>query len=353
MVMANEKAMVFELSGNGGNCLSCVWISAEGEITENTPNDFIKFLNEQYKPPGKPFIVLHSGGGNLISGIKLGYILRDLNFSTSIGETVPDDVDGWTENVEPGYCHSACAYAFLGGAARNSGDNPLGFHQFYDSRNLSARVADLLENETGFSTDQLVSSLLAKYLIDTGVDVKLLALASSADPQSLFIPNSEQRKDLMIDFSFSYEFEEWRLEPYKNGLLMYAKRLFPDQHNPDQITMLCRGGQLEALLTEENKFWQNVSLLNDSYTFKFSLFKASKEILNSKIENRDVKEWTGGGRFYVSVKIPIKATALMTSSDAMSLSIQTASALGNWYGAYVEFNDLDNKAINLIMRNCI
>ena len=40
------EEMTFTLSGNGGNCVGCEWVAAEGEITPKTPDKFRQYLSD-------------------------------------------------------------------------------------------------------------------------------------------------------------------------------------------------------------------------------------------------------------------------------------------------------------------
>src|ERR1700680_685406 len=113
--------MRFELGGSGGNCrANLCWIQATGEIVASTPNDFERFIaQDKYIPR---IIRLHSPGGSLIAGIELGQLFRTRGFDTEVGSDLWDpngEPKNWRVSVrKPGYCVSACAYAFLGGVER-------------------------------------------------------------------------------------------------------------------------------------------------------------------------------------------------------------------------------------------
>lgn len=132
------KPMTFKAVGNGGNCLGCTWISAEGEITQDTPYEFEKFVKNRSLYGDA--LVFNSPGGDLMAGLKLGKLLRKYKVKASIGRTVLDSYVTqdykWYAIKEDGICVSACAYAFLGAVERHVEENQLGFHQFYDQKAL-------------------------------------------------------------------------------------------------------------------------------------------------------------------------------------------------------------------------
>lgn len=117
------KPMEFQEGWSGGNALEAQWIVAIGVIEEDTPDKFQKFIEKE--KPHAIKIVLHSPGGNLVSGMKLGRQIRNLELDTFVGNSIdsPDNnhpSGGRKYNdFAPGKCLSACAYAFLGGVDRN------------------------------------------------------------------------------------------------------------------------------------------------------------------------------------------------------------------------------------------
>ncbi len=57
--------MRFSLDGNGGNCVGCEWISAEGEITAGSADDLSAFLRRERLLDWRGIVYLHSPGGSL------------------------------------------------------------------------------------------------------------------------------------------------------------------------------------------------------------------------------------------------------------------------------------------------
>lgn len=149
MAEPTSKPMVFTLHQiNGGDCPSCRWISAEGNIVPDTPALFNNFLaenkldNADSRQDGL-LVSFHSDGGDLLAAIALGREIRKNNFDTTIGETIEKPAQNTTleaktaesrksedntttannnqtvsERAE-GVCREACVWAFLGGRARD------------------------------------------------------------------------------------------------------------------------------------------------------------------------------------------------------------------------------------------
>lgn len=112
-------------------------IEAQGTITTATPRAFAEFMaNSREMTNARPVIVIHSPGGVLAAGIRLGLMFRRMNASVFVGRFAnlnmlveAGAVDGQTaaammrqgragDRAVNGACVSACVYAFLGGQHR-------------------------------------------------------------------------------------------------------------------------------------------------------------------------------------------------------------------------------------------
>jgi hypothetical protein len=97
------------------------------------------------------------------------------------------------DSLMPGYCLSACGYAFLGGVQRNVQDGSLiGYHQFYrDPENKNDAKSEAQEAE-------VVTGYIALYLERMGIDGKLLTLASAIPPTDYYEPDSDELIEMHI-----------------------------------------------------------------------------------------------------------------------------------------------------------
>jgi hypothetical protein len=143
----------------------------DGYIHRTTVDAFRKngFLNDRKVG----FIYFNSHGGDLIAAMELGGLIRERGFSTRIGVW-----NGPKTNPRPGYCESACPFAFAGGVFRlMDGDSKLGVHQFF----LASGVA----GSTDMATGQITSTLLANHLTNLGIDLRVMEIAARAPPDTM------------------------------------------------------------------------------------------------------------------------------------------------------------------------
>jgi hypothetical protein len=180
--------MRFAVVGNGGNCGSCEWIEATGDITPETPGDFVQFARDfakDYPRLRNWLVALNSFGGNLPAAVELGEAFRKEGVVTGVAATVPtqrlrfgnasDDLTVYA--MAPGTCESACFFAFVGGRRRTLDLNS-GIHQFTGSTLGIHRFAPDQEKQSVTSAQQL-SGMLSAYLSRMGVDPAILAVEAS------------------------------------------------------------------------------------------------------------------------------------------------------------------------------
>lgn len=193
-------AMTFEkqercIKGLNPQCQTVVM--AIGQIDKDTPSQFSTFASGL---PQGTWIALSSPGGNLVGGLKLGMLIREMGFNTTISST----------DYSPPNCISACAYAFAGGLSRHlSEGSKFGIHQFKGT-----------EKEIGDSESQKVSATIAKYLDQMGVDRHLLDYAQVTASDKVMMISLAQAKLLKVDNTGQSPYPRWRLEATANGQLI-------------------------------------------------------------------------------------------------------------------------------------
>ena len=168
------------------------WIAAEGVIVPDTPVVFRKFLEENLVYTENR-IEFNSPGGNLFAAMELGRIIRERGNATTIGRSLTLANPEMSMDVihrSGAICYSACAYAFIGGSSRSLGGGLLGVHRFgSNSFSVSGDIA------------QIVSSEVAAYIAEMGVDQRLLQIASRTSFENdIFSISEELAAELRISF---------------------------------------------------------------------------------------------------------------------------------------------------------
>jgi hypothetical protein len=147
----------------------------------------LEVLIGKLPPSRSAAIILHSPGGDLLEGMKLGrffYRARIATFVLGYG----------------GGCHSACALAFLGGRdhdrrpsrTKMTGGN-LGFHQFNRTRSPEelAKKYTKTDMENEIFRTRAVALAIIEYLSDIGEDMSFLHLMLKAPASQITLLSNE------------------------------------------------------------------------------------------------------------------------------------------------------------------
>lgn len=129
-------------------------------------------------------VYFNSHGGDLDAAMELGQLIRERGYSAKVG--IPGH-DG--EPDRPGYCESACPFAFAGGVFRFlDPSSQLGVHQFFKASGIA--------NEHDLATAQFTTARLANHLSNLGIDLRLLEIAAQATPNQMSYLSPAQAYEL-------------------------------------------------------------------------------------------------------------------------------------------------------------
>lgn len=249
--------------------MAFLWVAAEGVITEDTPKEFEKFLKSADGQMVKN-IVFHSPGGNLGAAIKLGRLIREAGYRTLIGRSISLDEIMAQYHYKEAHCLSACAYAFLGGVERFFTDKEIfGLHRF-----------GMADGKIESDAAQIITSELAAYVEEMGVDQRILRLASSADFNSGMqqIPVTVAKQLRIIfnpDDAIDFVIEEFKGRASARTRIYYRLNHF-------EAMLHCSTGQLELTIWgDKSQFHEALVGLRNMPT----LFEGNKESLRGTISS--------------------------------------------------------------------
>ena len=207
--LAGAEPMRLEVNSTGGNHC-CSWIQATGDIGQDSASILTTFVKSTKFVPD--VVRLNSPGGNLFGGILLGEALRKLGMSTEVGSSSVFDPKFNIYSPEPGVCASACAYAYLGGVRRTLDRNAkLGFHRFYTANALASSTSKIFSGEDLDETQRIAAAVLL-YVVNMGVDARLLALASQAGPDEIRWLEPQEAIELRVAYDPT-SYKAWTVEP--------------------------------------------------------------------------------------------------------------------------------------------
>ncbi|WFU89937.1 hypothetical protein QA644_28260 (plasmid) [Rhizobium sp. CC1099] len=124
-----------------------------------------ELLSREVAASGAKVITFDSNGGNVLAAMAYGRMIRSLGLSTFQLRTVQ--------------CASACTLAFVGGAIRQAEPGAIGVHQ------SSFSPESDLDGHAAVAAVQTMTAQIMTYLIEMGVDPKLLQLSLSVSTDDM------------------------------------------------------------------------------------------------------------------------------------------------------------------------
>jgi hypothetical protein len=204
------------------------WVSAVGDITPDTPRDFVALA--QTRDLRGATIVLDSSGGAVIPALALGRIFRRLGVSTTVGKTIKVAGAGAGDEramlTPRGTCASMCVFVLLGGARRHvPSEGRVYVHQIWPSTKREDAFAGT------YSAGDLVRTqrelgLMAQYTVDMGAEIALFETA-------MRIPPWENARPLSAD-----EITRMRLQNAENPFMAPLAGIVTD---PRALTAVAAG----------------------------------------------------------------------------------------------------------------
>lgn len=319
------EPMTFRSATSGGNCASCNWIVAQGEIQSDTAKrleDYLRREGINYQAT----VALHSPGGDLAAGIALGELIRARRLTTSVTRTVfrsatqPD-----YDDEQPGVCASACALAFLGGVQRHMPkESRLGLHQFASTDGAAS------EGDT-----QRTVALVAAYLARMDVSLDLILPMGLVDPSAMYwLQRREaERLNVVTDRERTAE-AEWRLAEFSGAVSIEAFQVRSDGAEAS-YRMIC--GQ------DAGRYWLLLSLRVAGRTpaevksIASSIAGASLQTGGAKLGQPLAVEAVGIGEAVVVGLKPSRGmiSALAEAPEPVELSLDmprmAAEFVGGWF----------------------
>lgn len=355
-LLCSQEALSADFRYAGISAKRAVY-AIEGEIVEGDAAKFEQLLQE-IPPVGENYeVYLHSPGGRLTEGIKLGLLFRKYGLWTSVGQLVKDDNSRLPIPADSALCASACAIAFLGGKNRSLGENDkLGFHQFFDSSGLEKTILTYEKREEISALSQIMSALLANYIVQLGdIDPEILILNSIVPPNDMYWLTLQEASDLNI-----INGKEWSrvwLEPYKKGIVAAVRRKDSysgyEIYNPydliSQATFFCRGN--EKILMLSASYMTPTDPFNKMVGFQF--IDQNQNIKN--IELTDTYSFREGsnGNVWFDISLNKAVVKQILSAARMKVHFGMYGASGGPQSFEYDLNDMDRQMVRSGFRFCI
>lgn len=296
-------------------------------------------------------VALNSPGGNMVEGIRLGLLFRELGIHTFVVQYPkrPADMGQFDyaviEAVPGAQCASACALAFMGGVERVvPEDGELGFHQFYggDPQRSSA--------DTMVST-QATSAMVASYLREMGASPELFERMSITPPEHLFVPTPEEQRALSI--TTSRKFRGFRLMPKDGDVVATAT-------NPRNLTALERVFEVETFcfrglpminLYAENATQGLPSQMANANTTHFDGFWVETSLGQKSFGNQNARYYAEQ-RLLATLILDLE-TALALATGPAKFAVNSYTASGVFLSAEIDSEPGGDEAIRASFKGCL
>ncbi|RJE79745.1 hypothetical protein [Paracoccus sp. JM45] len=152
-------------------------IRITGQIAPGDADRFVEWL-ERSRPQASQ-VMLDSSGGSVSDALAIGRTIRSASYATRIEDGA--------------VCLSACPYILAGGTLRQVADGGIvGVHQHYFGKNT------ILPAFMAVADVQRAQASVMDYLVQMGVDLRLMPLALRTPPEDINILTMDQMRDLNL-----------------------------------------------------------------------------------------------------------------------------------------------------------
>ena len=200
-------------------------IYIDGPINDVTVAKFVATVSAENITSGT--IYINSPGGNLISGIELGRIIRKFGFSTNVG--TQGEAYG---SAKPGGCFSACVLAYIGV-----------YYRFLNASSLIGvhRFSTPTPKQSDLDVAQVISAAVTGYLKESDVDIALFNRMSRTAKDEIYLLSVQEGESLGVVNNGTRP-AIWTLQSAEE--IMYLKGEQETWRGIGKLLIMCRKGVL-------------------------------------------------------------------------------------------------------------
>jgi hypothetical protein len=173
----------------------CVFvITADGDITADTPQRFKTFVTTSMKDPrSRAVVFINSAGGSVTASMELGQMFRAFGVLAIIGHLEQiQDGEPVSTYVPGGRCYSACVYAFIGAKKRIvPPSSVLGIHRMYSYELDGDDITNATSVHKIYGNKEFVARL-ANYAPKMGVSRTMVREAEKIDSDKIRIVSTRE-----------------------------------------------------------------------------------------------------------------------------------------------------------------
>jgi hypothetical protein len=204
-------------------------IYLDGEIDSDADARFAAFIAKNDIGPFSTMIHLNSPGGNPLTAMKIGRLIRERGYSVTVGRKTSSDATG---GYDSGICFSACSLAYLGGRFRwLSSGSRYGVHRFWFSKPI----------ENAVDVTQILSAAISTYVHEMGISPQFNRVLVSAGSTEMLEPPRAQLEAMRV-INNGFEPAIWTIES-RSGL-NYLKGERDTVYGINKFILFCGKGNI-------------------------------------------------------------------------------------------------------------
>lgn len=182
--MSFQLVSVNSSAGCGSQCPSV--ITAQGQITDSTPAEFLSFVRDNVGHADLHAVVfLDSPGGKVVAAMELGRIWRRLGIAAIVGRAEPGSSSA--SQFLAGRCLSACVYALIGAKKRVVPPGSMvGVHRMFFYDDETGPLGDGSAGRRHYDNGGM-KAMLSHYTSRMGVSPELISMAERISSDNIHI----------------------------------------------------------------------------------------------------------------------------------------------------------------------
>jgi len=273
-------------------------------------------------------VYFNSPGGNLLSGIEIGRLIRSHSASTILGQRKPG-----VDQVQPAECYSACSLAFLGGVDRfSSKDSIYGVHRFSTTTGPS---------DSDLDTAQILSAAVSTYIREMGIDPLLFDLMASAGKDEIYIVTPEKMTGLRV-VNNGRQQAEWTIEA--NQGIQYLKGAQKTQYGLAKAIFICvNRGFLFHSIYDAGKMSERI--VQGGWYHSLMINGKTQPLAPSKLE-------VANGLLNSIFQISRFDAAAISQADSVGHAMQTTATAPTFIGYNIDIDDRSRQRIQGFIESC-
>ena len=303
-----------------------VKVVLSGEIDIDAPKRLRTVLSKVEKTWISVYI--DSPGGNLLAGMEIGRILREIGATTTVGIPNPKSY-----TVAPGRCLSACSLSFLGGDYRYLAQGSIyGVHRVSISRPSS----------NDLDKGQIIAAAMGAYIREMGVDSRLLSLSVKAGSNGMYILTKSELEQLQV-VNNGRKAPLWSIEVVEGGTFLKGAQETLYGTGKMSISCSASGGVMFSSYTAGDKApviangdWEHSAFINNE---SISLPPPVK------LEARD-------DTIYAMFVIPPASLRMMRHAETVGHAMQISRDAPTFVGYKIDIDKASRSRFDTYIGNC-